>query len=1492
MTYHQVNECGHSGAGLTINGVNYPIDAEFAGNASSLSPTIFAAASPTYLGFGFNSYATVHTPFLGTTLSVAPYSNNVCWAFLVGGSGNFTPPPPPVCTSCPITGWSNTVTLPGNNNGTPCNPADDYTTASIRVNHLSCASITGTKSFKVIYDPSGANISYGPFNYNTGVTTDVSISIPYGASNSTMVEVIDAAFPCQVTHGLSIPNGQYLGEKDLVPPTISSPGPITVNNDPGICGASVAYTVNYSDNCGVPTIQQTAGLPSGSVFPVGTTTNSFIVTDAAGNTASASFTVTVKDNEAPVPTTSTTGSKTISVPYGNTNGWSPWIFNFSDPLPAGAVVTGASLSYTAVDQGWGGTGDYDHMYVSGTHIGDNQLFHYAQSFTINYNGSIPGYNYGGNNTLQMNFTGYPGWVGYFRGGTLTINYQINALPAVKAECAATITAPTAKDNCSGMVTGTTSDPLTYNNQGTYTIHWTYQDASGNTATQTQAVIIKDVTPPVITTAPGSMDATVECSDAASLAAALALAPVATDNCSTATIHLLSDVKTAGCGSSYKQVRTWNFTDASGNTSVNNFIQTITVLDRTAPVLSAAPANITVDCNAVPVAATLTATDNCDASPVVVFAETSTQNGDINNAGHYNYTITRTWTAKDACGNTSSAVQVITVHDITAPTLTTPSAINAVNDKGICGAAINFAATASDICGPVVITYSQNPGTVFPVGVTIVNVTATDVSGNVSSGTFTIVVADTENPTITAPANISVNNDAGKCGAMVNLGTPVTNDNCGVAGVVNNAPAFFPVGTTTVTWTVTDIHGNTNSVSQSITVTDNEKPTISTVNISVNNDPGKCSATVSLGTPLTKDNCGVQRVVNDHPSATYPVGTTIVTWTVTDIHGNTNSTVQTVVVTDNEAPVIACAGNQVFCANTGGNTNYTIPVLSQGDNCGIASTLYTVTGATTRNGAGIDVSGVFNIGTSTVSYTVMDIHGNVSTCSFTVKVNPLPVASIAPSNADAFCNKLTLTGSSTLNGPFGYQWLYSTGSFAATQQISLGLTNGDGVYSLYTTDGNGCRSEFAATYMYAKETLASSYTILAGRQVELSDHNIVSGGSVGVMSARGRAKFGEKTTVASAGAFVKAPRIDAESGVVINQKIYGVAAVGLPTMVYNTTSTRGLPNFTVRKNTTATVSGNYKEVNIGQGAVVTLGGTVFGSIEIGQGATVLFTSPVINIGRLHVSGGSSAGAYTNVRFAGNSQVLVSNGVEIGKKSKINADRYKVTFYVGQKLLVEEDHQHAGEENHQFEGGDAGDGGGYFTVHGGEEGNDHGSDDGYRGEQGEDHQDGRGTRKTDTWVNANVYAPNGQLEVQGNRDSTHMTGLFIAQEIQSEKRNVIWNSYDCSVGPVVTASATGDNTTLTQTANEDKVKVSSEESELKVTVAPNPTSTYFTLKIQSRYETPVNLRVMDASGRAIEARSGLHSNSSLQVGENYQSGTYFAEFIQGSKRKVVQLIKARK
>jgi hypothetical protein len=86
-----------------------------------------------------------------------------------------------------------------------------------------------------------------------------------------------------------------------VAPVISCPGNISVNSTPGVCGAVVTYSTPVgTDVCPVVGTVQTAGLPSGATFPVGTTTNTFVVTDASGLTATCSFNVTVTDNQAPV----------------------------------------------------------------------------------------------------------------------------------------------------------------------------------------------------------------------------------------------------------------------------------------------------------------------------------------------------------------------------------------------------------------------------------------------------------------------------------------------------------------------------------------------------------------------------------------------------------------------------------------------------------------------------------------------------------------------------------------------------------------------------------------------------------------------------------------------------------------------------------------------------------------------------------------------------------------------------------------------------------------------------------------------------------------------------------------------------------------------------------------------------------------------------------------------------------------------------------------
>src|SRR5207237_1000659 len=88
---------------------------------------------------------------------------------------------------------------------------------------------------------------------------------------------------------------------DSEPPSISCPANIVAAVDPGQCAAVVTYSPPVgSDNCPGAVTTQTGGLTNGAAFPVGVTTNTFVVTDAAGNTATCSFTVTVTDSQPPV----------------------------------------------------------------------------------------------------------------------------------------------------------------------------------------------------------------------------------------------------------------------------------------------------------------------------------------------------------------------------------------------------------------------------------------------------------------------------------------------------------------------------------------------------------------------------------------------------------------------------------------------------------------------------------------------------------------------------------------------------------------------------------------------------------------------------------------------------------------------------------------------------------------------------------------------------------------------------------------------------------------------------------------------------------------------------------------------------------------------------------------------------------------------------------------------------------------------------------------
>ena len=184
--------------------------------------------------------------------------------------------------------------------------------------------------------------------------------------------------------------------------------------------------------------------------------------------------------------------------------------------------------------------------------------------------------------------------------------------------------------------------------------------------------------------------------------------------------------------------------------------------------------------------------------------------------------------------------------------------------------------------------------------------------------YTVTVNDDEDPTITCPSDVVVSTDPGLCTATgVALGTPTTNDNCGVASTTNDAVEPFALGDTDVIWTVTDDAGNTATCTYTITVEDNEDPTITCPSeVVVSTDSGLCTATgVTLGSPTTNDNCGVASTTNDAVEP-FALGDQDVIWTVTDDSGNTATCTYTLTVEDNEDPMIACPADVVVATDLG------------------------------------------------------------------------------------------------------------------------------------------------------------------------------------------------------------------------------------------------------------------------------------------------------------------------------------------------------------------------------------------------------------------------------------------------------------------------------------------------------------------------------------------------------------------------------------------------
>ena len=177
----------------------------------------------------------------------------------------------------------------------------------------------------------------------------------------------------------------------------------------------------------------------------------------------------------------------------------------------------------------------------------------------------------------------------------------------------------------------------------------------------------EATAPIFSNVPA--DVTVACT-----AVPAPAAPTATDNCDDNVTISLEENGAGDCTSDYSITRTWTATDDCGNTASAQQIITVKAennagcgtnpCETTPPVLSNIPENMTVTCNAIPtIPNNISASDNCDTNVEILFEESQTASDCANG-----YTITRTWTAIDDCGNSSVGEQVIQVMDESTPPL--------------------------------------------------------------------------------------------------------------------------------------------------------------------------------------------------------------------------------------------------------------------------------------------------------------------------------------------------------------------------------------------------------------------------------------------------------------------------------------------------------------------------------------------------------------------------------------------------------------------------------------------------------------------------------------------------------------------------------------------------------------------------------------------------------------------------------------------------------
>jgi len=538
----------------------------------------------------------------------------------------------------------------------------------------------------------------------------------------------------------------------------------------------------------------------------------------------------------------------------------------------------------------------------------------------------------------------------------------------------------ASDNCDTDVLVSYSDLVDGN---VITRSWVATDDAGNTAPYDQTITIVDETAPVVTCPD---DVTIFCTD--TMDPEFTGFAAADDNCDLSVDVTFTDVEVAGdCPQEKVVTRTWTATDDAGNSSSCD--QIITVVDNEAPVVTC-PDDVTVpfDGSIDPAeTGTATATDNCSTTIDITYADVTVDN-----------VITRTWTAADECGNSSTCDQTITIQGSGSPVITCPEDVTVACDASTDPAETGMATATDDNDPEPTITYedgiiSSNCEFSYTIAR---NWTAEDLDGNTSTCIQLITVVDDVAPVLTCPDDVVVD-----CNGSIDpaeTGTATAVDNCDDTPIVSYTDVAEG-GVITRTWVAVDGCNNSSFCDQTITIEDNTPPVITECPADITVSCVGDTLADNTGTPAFSDDCDAEPTMSWASVITegdcLNQFTIERTFTVTDNAGNSADCTQTITVFDDVAPTITCP-DDVEVPFDGSTEPDATGYAAAEDNC-VEMTL--------------DYSDETVDNVITRTWTATDACGNSASCDQIITVLPMPEPTL---EADPTSFDLTLVEGETLN----------------------------------------------------------------------------------------------------------------------------------------------------------------------------------------------------------------------------------------------------------------------------------------------------------------------------------------------------------------------------------------------------------------------------------------------------------------------------------------------